>query len=209
MPTIRVLTPGDIPDMWNILDKYSSGPGAYCNDPNAEPSPYFQEHARLFIDTMFAEAMSTFFGYFDDEGQLAAFCLFVRWANDSDITISIKVEDPTLNLPRAEGARWSDATMDLVNWAVGWFWSEGITAFWTLGIAGQEAAGFPAHPNCILNQYQRQKVVDVPAGTKPPQEYSRVHWLVLFQDATIFKYSDPLPLADYLKVENDPTGDAG
>ncbi|MEY9575898.1 hypothetical protein ABIE88_003474 [Bradyrhizobium diazoefficiens] len=209
MPTIRFLTPGDIPDMWDILDQHSSGPGAYANDPDAPPSSYFHDHAKEFIERMFYEAMSNFFGYFDDEGKLAAFCLFVRWANNTDITVSIKVENPSLNLPRAEGARWSDATIDLVNWGIGYFWSEGVTTFWTLLIKGHEAAGFTVHQNCLLNQYQREKVVDVPAGTRPPAEYSRVHWKLLYQDAEIFKYTDPLPLAEYLKVENDPTGLAG
>ncbi|MGC0389180.1 hypothetical protein [Bradyrhizobium sp. USDA 241] len=209
MPTIRFLTPADYPDICDILDQHTSGPGAYANDRDAPPSQYFHDHAKEFIDRMFFEAMSNFYGYFDDEGRLAAFCLFVRWENVTDITISIKVENPSLDLPRAEGARWSDATIELVNWGIGYFWSEGVTTFWTLQMRGQEPASFMAHPNCILNQYQREKVLDLPAGTRPPAEYSRVTWKLLFQDASIVKYTDPLPLAEYLKAKNDPTGDAG
>ncbi|MGX9944856.1 hypothetical protein ACTG4Q_20540 [Bradyrhizobium denitrificans] len=209
MPTIRHLTPADYPDMCDILDLHTSGPGAYANDRSAPPSPEFHAHAKWYIDTLFETPISHFFGYFDDEGRLAAFCCFIRWATDTDVTVNIKVENPSIELPRAEGARWSDASIDLVNWGVGYFWSEGVTTFWSLQIEGQEAASFSAHPNCMLNEYQREKVMDLPAGQLPPEEYRRVQWMPIFQAAAIYKYSDPLPLREYLKVKNDPTGDAG
>ena len=209
MPTIRFLTPADYPDMCDILDLHTSGPGAYGNDRSAPPSADFNWQAKWYIDTLFEAAMSSFFGYFDDEGRLAAFACFIRWKNATDITLNIKVENPTLDLPRAEGARWSNATIDLMNWGVGYFWSEGVKTFWVLQIAGQEPASIPAHPNCILNQYQREKVLDIPAGQLPPEEYRRVQWMPIFQQSAIYKYTDPLPLDEYLKVQNDPTGDAG
>jgi hypothetical protein len=209
VPTIRFLTPADYPDMCDILDQHSSGPGAYANDPNAPPSADFHWQSKWYIDTLFEGAMTSFFGYFDDEGRLAAFCCLWRWLDNHNITINIKLENPALDLPRAEGARWSDATIDLVNWGVGSFWSEGVTTFWTMQIVGQEAASFTAHPNSMLNQYEREKVMDLPAGQLPPPEYARVQWMPIFQDAEIYKYTDPLPLQEYLKVQNDQTGDAG
>ncbi|TYO65535.1 hypothetical protein FXV83_16520 [Bradyrhizobium hipponense] len=209
MPTIRFLTPADYPDMCDILDKHTSGPGAYANDRTAAPSADFNWHAKWYIDTLFEAAMTNFFGYFDDEGRLAAFVCFIRWVNDTDISINIKVEDPTIDLPRAEGARWSDVTIDLINWGVGYFYSEGVTTFWTLMMSGQEAASFAAHENCILNQYGKEKVLSLPAGELPPEQYRRVQWMPIFQDSEIYKYTDPLPLSEYLKVENDPTGLAG
>jgi hypothetical protein len=204
MPTIRYLTPADYQDMCDILDKHVSGPGAYCNDRSAAPSADFDRHSKWYIDTLFAAAMTDFFGYFTDQGKLAAFCCFVRWT-PKDVIANIKVEDPSIDLPRAEGARWSDAMIDLVNWAVGAFWSEGYSTFWTLQTEGQEAASFPAHPNCILNQYERVKVMDIAAGKVAPEEYRRVHWMPVFQNLTMFKYTDPLPLDQYLKVKNAQT----
>ena len=112
MPTIRFLTPADYPDMCDILDLHTSGPGAYANDRNAPPSADFHRQSKWYIDTLFEAAMTSFFGYFDDEGRLAAFCCFIRWRNNTDITVNIKVENPSLDLPRAEGARWSDAMIE-------------------------------------------------------------------------------------------------
>jgi hypothetical protein len=209
MPTIRFLTPGDIPDMWDILDQHSSGPSAYANDGSAPPSDRFQEHSRFYIETLFEAAMTNFFGYFDDEGRLAAFVCFIRWVNDTDISINIKVENPSLDLPRAEGARWSDATIDLINWGIGYFYSEGVTTFWTLMIDGQEGASFASHENCILNQYQRKKVLSLAEGELPTQQYRRVQWMPIWQASAIYKYTDPLPLEEYLKAKNDPIGLAG
>jgi hypothetical protein len=205
MPTIRFLTPADYPDICDILDLHTSGPGAYCNDRSAQPTADFHSHAKEYIDTLFYHGMTTFFGYFDDQGRLAAFCCFLRWLTNTDVTISLKVENPALDLPRAEGARWSDATIDLVNWGIGSFWSEGVTTFWTQQIVGQEAAVFAAHPNCMINQYQREKVMDLPAGQRLPEEYRRISWMPIFADSVIYKYTDPLPLPEYLKVENDQT----
>lgn len=209
MPSIRHLTPADYADMCDILDQHSSGPGAYANDRNATPSPDFHRHSKWYIDYLWDKQMANFFGYFNDEGQLAAFICFVRWLNATDVTINIRVENPSLDLPRAEGTRWSDAANDLVNWGVGYFWSEGIKTFWSLQIKGQEEAGFTAHPNCLLNQYQREKVMNLSAGELPPEALRRVQWMPIFQESAIYKYTDPLPLAEYLKVDNDPTGDAG
>ncbi|WP_315768359.1 MULTISPECIES: hypothetical protein [unclassified Bradyrhizobium] len=199
MPKIRFLTPADFGDMCDIIDKHSSGMGAWCNDPEAPTKQNFRQLAKDHVDLCFEHAMSSFWGYFDDSGKLVSWVNFTRWADNDNITIRSVIEDPEAALPRQDGAAWSDAAVDLVNWGIGFFWTDGISTFWSRLFAGREDRHISAHPSCMLTQYAREKVVDIPGGQRPPQEYQRVTWSS-FDDATaIYRFNDPLPMAAYLQ----------
>ncbi|WP_315729793.1 hypothetical protein [Bradyrhizobium sp. SZCCHNRI2010] len=199
MPTIRFLTPADFGDMCDIIDKHSSGMGAWCNDPSAPEKSDFRQLAKDHVDLCFEHAMSNFWGYFDDSGKLVSWVNVTRWADDKNITIRSVIEDPSAGLARQDGAVWSDAAVDLVNWGIGFFWSEGVSAFWCRLYAGREDRHVSAHPNCMLTQYSREKVIDIPAGQQPPKEYQRVTWSPFGDDTAIYRFSDSLPLAAYLE----------
>jgi hypothetical protein len=79
MPTIRFLTPADFGDMCDIIDKHSSGPGAWCNDETApvQSAERFRQAAKDHVDQCFFHGMAHFWGYFDDAGKLVAWTLFV------------------------------------------------------------------------------------------------------------------------------------
>ncbi|MGJ4945060.1 hypothetical protein ACQR1W_31155 [Bradyrhizobium sp. HKCCYLS1011] len=199
MPSIRYLTPADYDDMCAIIDKHSSGPGAWCNDRGAPAAANFRKLAKDHVDLCFGEAMCHFWGYFDDGGHLVAWTLFVRWLDSANITIRLLIEDPEANLSRADGAIWSDAAVDLVNWGVGFFWSEGVSCFWSRLYAGRETNHVSAHPNCMLGQFKKETVLTVAKGELSPPEYRRVTWSPVDYGTTICKFSDPLPLKDYLE----------
>jgi hypothetical protein len=208
MPMIRFLTPADYADMCDIIDKHSSGLGAWCNDPTAPEKPNFRRLAKDQVDLCFEHAMSNFWGYFDDAGKLVAWVNFIRWLDNTNITIRSVIEDPDAGLPRQDGAVWSDAAVDLVNWGIGFFWSEGVENFWCRMYAGKEHRHVSAHPNCMLTEYQRSKVYFIPAGEQPPPEYRRVSWSPFDDPTVIYRFSDTLPLLAYLESANDPTGNA-
>jgi hypothetical protein len=208
MPTIRFLTPADSADMCDIIDKHSSGMGAWCNDPAAPPKENFRKFAKEHVDLCFDHAMTNFWGYFDDTGKLVSWVNFIRWVDNTNITIRSVIEDPEANRPRQEGAIWSDAAIDLVNWGIGYFWSEGIPIFWCRLFSGKEDRHYSAHPNCMLTDYHREKVLFLKGGELPPPEYRRVTWKPFDDDTAIYRFSDPLPLAAYLESANDPTGNA-
>ncbi|WP_316200894.1 MULTISPECIES: hypothetical protein [unclassified Bradyrhizobium] len=199
MPTIRFLTPADFGDMCDIIDKHSSGMGAWCNDPTAPVRAYFRRLAKDHVDQCFGHGMTNFWGYFDYAGRLVSWVNFIRWADDTNITIRSVIEDPDAALPRQDGAVWSNAAVDLVNWGIGYFWSEGVSAFWCRMFAGKEDRHISVHPNCMLIEYQREKIVDIPGGKLPPEEYRRVSWSPFDDDTAIYRFSDPLPLAAYLE----------
>ncbi|BBZ94328.1 hypothetical protein BRDID11004_47690 [Bradyrhizobium diazoefficiens] len=208
MPTIRFLTPADYADMCAIIDKHSSGPGAWCNDKAAPAAQNFRQLAKDHVDLCFGEAMSNFWGYFDDAGKLVAWTLFIRWQDSDNITIRLLIEDPDADLPRADGAVWSEAAVDLVNWGIGYCWTEGVSFFWSRIYAGREANHVSDHPNCMLGQYQKEAVLAVAKGALPPPEYRRVSWSPVDYDTTICKFTDPLPLAQYLEDQNAQTRNA-
>jgi hypothetical protein len=209
MPTIRHLTPFDLDDMHAIVDKHSSGVGAWCNDPSAPPRSDFRSFAKAHIDQLFPQAMSHYFGYFDDDGKLVAWSGFHRWVDNTNITVSTFIEDPDANLPRGSGSVWSDALIDVVNWGVGYFWSEGVECFWSRVYAGREDRHPFSHPNCLLNSYRAESMCFMRGGQPTPIEYRRVSWVCVGDDSMIYRFKDPLPLAAYLEGENDPTGNAG
>lgn len=199
MPTIRFLTPADTADIYAMIEKFTSGMGAWCNDPSAPARSDFQRFAKEHVDQCFEQPMSNLWGYFDDAGQLVAWVNYIRWQDNSNITIRTVMEDPDAGLSRADGAVWSDAAIDLINWGIGHFWSEGVENFWCRLYAGKEDRHPSAHPNCMLTSYVREKVLEVKAGDVPPEEYRRVSWSAFGDDTAIYRFSDPLPLADYLK----------
>ena len=206
MPTIRFLTPADYDEMCAIIDKHTSGAGAWCNDTSAPPAQNFRQLARDHVDQCFGQPMSNFWGYFDDDGKLVAWTFFVRWADMTNVTIRLLVEDPEADLPRADGAAWSDAAIDLVNWGIGYFWSEGVECFWSRIYEGREAHHVSANPNSMLTEYGREDVMVVPVNTLPPPEYRRVSWSPIDYETTITRFKDPLPLPAYLESANDPIG---
>lgn len=209
MPTIRHLTPFDLDDMHAIIDKHSSGVGAWCNDPSAPARPDFRNFAKAHIDRLFPQAMAHYFGYFDDAGRLVAWTGLHRWVDNTNITVSTFIEDPDANLPRGSGCVWSDAVIDLVNWGVAYFWSEGVEYFWSRVYAGKEDRHPFSHPNCLLNSCEAERMCFIPAGELTPPEYRRVSWVRVGDDSMIYRFKDPLPLAAYLESANDPTGNAG
>ncbi|WP_316207386.1 hypothetical protein [Bradyrhizobium sp. SZCCHNR3118] len=199
MPSIRFLTPADYADICDIIDKHGSGRGAWCNDTTAPERRQFRQLAKDHMDLCFYHAMSNFWGYFDDAGKLVSWVNFTRWIDNTNVTIRSVLEDPDAGLARQAGAVWSDATVDLVNWGIGFFWSEGVSAFWCRLFSGYESRHISAHPHCLLSEYQREKVVDLPGGQKPPAGYQRVTWSSFDDDTAIYKFSDPMPLAEYLE----------
>jgi hypothetical protein len=205
MPTIRFLTPHDYEDMCAVVEKFTSSTGAWCNDPSVPARPDFPRLATEHLWTCFPEAMSNFWGYFDDAGKLVAWTGFRRWLDNKNITISHVIEDPDANLPRGDGWHWSEAAVDLVNWGIGYFWSEGVECFWCRLYAGREQLHISNIPNCLLSNCKREKVLDIPPGTIPPPEYQRVTWSRVGDNTAIYRFTDPLPLAAYLESANDPT----
>lgn len=197
MPTIRFLTPADYADMCDIIDKHTSPASAWCNDRSAPERPNFRMIAKDHLYLFFQQNMAFFWGYFDDAGRLVAWVHFSRWADMTNITIRTVIEDPEAGLPRAAGASWSDAVIDLVNWGIGHFWSEGVEYFWSRVYVGREALHISRHPNCLLSNYWAEKVLDVPADTLPPPEYYRVSASPIGNDTMIYRFKDPLPLAAY------------
>ncbi|MGJ4953020.1 hypothetical protein [Bradyrhizobium sp. HKCCYLS20291] len=199
MPTIRYLTPADYDDICAIIDKHSSGPGAWCNDSSAPAAPNFRKLAKDHVELCFPQPMSNFWGYFDDSGKLVAWTMFVRWADHDNVTVRLLIEDPEADLPRANGAVWSDAAVDLVNWGIGSFWCEGVSCFWSRTYAGREARHVSVHPNCLLAEYERRDVLKLPVNTVSPDEYRRVTWSPVDYETTICRFNDPRPLKDYLE----------
>ncbi|MEH2517495.1 hypothetical protein V1279_003068 [Bradyrhizobium sp. AZCC 1610] len=205
MPTIRFLTPADFADMCDIIDKHSSAAGAWFNDRSAPATANFRQLAKDHAWLCFTQPMSNFWGYFDDAGKLVAWVLFNRWLDLTNITLRLVIEDPDANLPRADGAIWSDAAIDLVNWGVGYFWSEGIECFWARLYLGRESFHVSRQPNCLLSTYEAEAVLIVPAYRVPPEGYRRVSWAPVGDHTMIYKFKDPLPLAAYEESFNDPT----
>lgn len=208
MPTIRKLTTDDLPAIHAMIDKHTSGAGAWCNDRTAPARPDFAQLTKDNLDILFGHAMTFLFGYCDDSSNLLAWTCFNRWLDNDNITIRQVMEDPQANLSRGAGQTWSDAAVDTVNWAIGWFWSEGVKTFWSRVYSGRETMHIFHHPNCQLSGYTSSKVIDIPARTKPPQEYNRVSFSSLGDDTSIYRYDDPLPLAQYLEEQNAQTGNA-
>jgi hypothetical protein len=191
MPTIRFLTPADFGDMCDIIDKHSSGPGAWCNDETAtvQSAERFRQAAKDHVDQCFFHGMAHFWGAFDDAGKLVAWTLFVRWPDHTNITLRLLIEDPQAGLQRADRAVWSDAAVDLVNWGLNYFRPQGVDCFWARLYNGREDRHISLHPKCLLREYKRENVAAVPSGTIPPEEYRRVSWLSVDYDTTICRFT--------------------
>jgi hypothetical protein len=208
MPTIRLLTPADLPLVEAMVDVHTSGAGAWCNDRTAPARAPFAQLTKDNINILIAEAMTFLFGYFTDDGHLVAWTLFNRWLDNDNVTIRQLMEDPTATLTHATGQTWSDEAVDLVNWAMGWFWTEGVSCFWSRVYTGRETMHISRHPNSQLSEYTAAKVIDVPAQTKPPDQYNRVSFSSLGDNTSIYQFTDPQPLAQYLKDQNATPGNA-
>ncbi len=210
MPNIRFLTPLDYADMCDIVDTHDGPQSAYHNNFDAPAVPGWRDDVKWFLWENFTQPCANIFGYFDDEDRLVAFAMFVRWLDYDNFTMSVRMENKNLNLPRrTDESRYSEALVDLTNYGLGYFRSEGHEFVWAQHF-GTDGLTIADEPNCILSTYIRHAILELPANTKPPAEYHRVAWVTNPEPSIIYCFEDPMPLHTFTERDTrvfnfDPT----